>query len=413
MVLDNNSIVFITPYSYLALPYYYAILPFIKKYQTIYLHLRDPYISSESINVLKLKKDILNHFDSFYDFPSKEYESLRDSTKLTRISQFLTLFKTAQTVKKYKTIIENFLDDKNPKAVISSSDLAINDKITSIWCKKNNVPFFIIQPAFLEGVVAKSSRLKVTFPRLMFYYLFNKFLGAPIFLRRNIYGNEAPWGKLLLWGDYFKLDSQRENTFIVGNPVFDRFFKEFSPDRSRKNQIVFCTQEIDKIFGKNLFDKVNNIILHAIKELPELTFYIKVHPRENITKYENIFVQHDYPNLRVVKDYDLHQLFKESDLQISVMSFTSVEAAAIGIPVITIAFPEFYKSNIDHFRGEIDIRVTDIQEITDAISYALSSEYWEQFLQKRKNYFTKMMHSMDGNSSERAANTILSLISNN
>jgi hypothetical protein len=399
-------------YSYLALPYYYSIIPYIPTYQTIYLHLRDPYLETDESKVIQMKEEVLKQFDDFYDFHCEEYHTLAQRRKRTKLSRLLFPFRTASAVRKYKASINEFLSNKKPKAVISSSDLSINDKIAAAWCRQNNVPFLIIQPAFLEGVVAGSNRSKVTFPRLILYYVFNKILGAPIFLRHNIYGNEAQWGHLLLWGDYFKLDRKRKHTYIVGNPVFDKFFNDFSDKKPTANQIVFCTQEIDKIFGRELFDKVNRILLHAIQELPEFTFYIKVHPREDIEKYENVFSQSKYPNLKVVKTYNLYQLFKESALQISVMSFTSMEAAALGIPIITIAFPEFYENNVDHFRGEIDLRVTDIQEIKKQITYAVSAEYWEEFLQRREKYFNQIMHSMDGKSSERAAKSIISIISN-
>ena len=97
------------------------------------------------------------------------------------------------------------------------------------------------------------------------------------------------------------------------------------------------------------------------------------------------------------------------DIQISVASFSSFEAAATGLPIIIIR-PESDIIFPDHFNNDIEIRVTEINEIKNAIELALTEEYWESFKEKRLHYFNKTLYSTDGQSSKRVADKIKLLI---
>ena len=114
-----------------------------------------------------------------------------------------------------------------------------------------------------------------------------------------------------------------------------------------------------------------------------------------------------------MKNVNLYELFKECDIQVSVKSGSSLEAASMGIPVITVVPTELYNQITDFFRGEINIRVTSGEEFIAAINRLLDSNYWPIFLEKREKYFDNIMHSADGQSSKRTAETILNIIENN
>ena len=251
---------------------------------------------------------------------------------------------------------------------------------------------------------------KVSFIKKILYFVSKFFLGVSIYRKQEIYGNEDPNNYLLLWGEYFVLDPNRINTFFIGNPAFDNLFKSFSGVRTLKKNIVICTQNLDDLFSKKLYLQITNLYIQVIKNRPDLFFFIKVHPREPIEKYKKIFDENELTNIEIIKDCNLHDLFQKCDIQISVTSYTILEAAVMGLPVISISHPVIKKSFLDHFRGEIDIPVSSTNEMLEAIITVRSEEYWEKFIKKRDKYFKKMMYSTDGNSGKRAAKIIKKLI---
>lgn len=81
----------------------------------------------------------------------------------------------------------------------------------------------------------------------------------------------------------------------------------------------------------------------------------------------------------------------------------------MGLPIIIIKPKERVKFP-DHFREEIDIRVTEVEGIVNAINLALSDKYWNEFLEKREKYFRKILYSTDGQSAKRIAEVIKRLV---
>ena len=98
-----------------------------------------------------------------------------------------------------------------------------------------------------------------------------------------------------------------------------------------------------------------------------------------------------------------------SYIQISVASFTSIEAAAMGLPIIIVR-PDNKMNFFSHFGEDIDIRVINKRDIVYSIDLARSNKYWKQFLNKREKYFKKVLFSTDSHSAQRVANVIKSLI---
>ena len=303
----------------------------------------------------------------------------------------------------YKKSLTNYLYKINPNLIITSSDMATSHRVMFSWCKRNKVPYIILQPSFIEGIPQKYGLIKRAK-----HLVVNKVFGLPVYRKQSLYGNESQKSFLFIWGKYFINNPNRKNMFILGNPAFDALFNNFNTKREIKKKILICTESLD-FFGKEIFNKVNDIYLEAIKSKPDLTFYVKVHPREAIEKYETIFPKSKFPNVKVVKNIDLYELFNLCDIQLSVASFSSIEAAALGIPIIIVR-PHNTMKILDHFRKEIDIRVTKEEEIVDALNFALSDEYWYQFLDKRKKYFEKLLYSTDGQSAKRVAEVIKGLI---
>jgi hypothetical protein len=400
---QNTKIIFTAAYSYLALPQYIPVLAYLRNIKKIYINFNDPvsvrYDFSPSFSLIK------KHFDAYLELKPVRSNVHHKKHIWGLIKTKLGEIKTAII---YKKNIFSLLNETRPSAVISSSDISFSDKIIQMWCYKEKVPFIILQPAFLDAALV--NRFSIKFSQQVQYLLLNRILKLPLVTKQKIFGNESNNSFLLLWSKNFILNSNRKNMYFVGSPAFDHLFKSFKMEREVNNVILICTEDIDTFLGKEALNEILKIYSKAFKERPDLTFYMKVHPREPIEKYNSVFPQSKYPNVKILKDYDLYDLFAISDIQISINSASSLEAAAFGIPVITIT-PEFIHRKIqDFFRGEINIRVSKPDEIMKAIDTAFSENYWKEFILKRKKYFETSFNYIDGSSSKNTAETIISII---
>ena len=382
-----NKILYSSSSLYLTFPQFKTLIPELKDFKHILINVNELLTKKIDNNYIKEKK-VAQIFDIF----------------INPILKNEIHFDTLNSYRRYKKILTTYLYKINPDAIISGSDLSVSDKVMFSWCEKKNIPFIILQPSFIDAFPEKYG-LK----RNIRYVILNKILRLPALRKHNLYGNESQKSYLFLWSKYFVNNSKRVNVFILGNPAFDKLFNNFSIERKIKNRILICTENLPlNLFGKNFLNKVNEIIIKAITSKKEINFYIKVHPRETIEKYKKLFPKSEFPNVVVVKNKDLYKLFDLCDIQISVASFTSFEAAAMGLPIITIR-PD-NKIVFDHFKQEIDIRVTNTDEIVAAINLSLSDEYWKRFIEQREKYFKKMLYSTDGQSSKRVAAVIRKLI---
>ncbi|MHA2225650.1 MAG: hypothetical protein ACXAC8_10630 [Candidatus Hodarchaeales archaeon] len=389
--MKKNTIIFLATYAYLAIPQYKAIIPNLKYFRKILLNTRD-LLSTKYDNKFITQDIIKTYFDDYFELEDV-FSGIRGQ------------WKKYKAFKRVKHLIISYLNEIAPEAIISCSDQSMSDKIISSWCKKNKKTFIILQPSFISGMYYK----KFGLTHKMKYLIINTFLGVPKYRKQHLFGNEAEWTHLVLWSKYFAENLKRQNMHFVGNPAFDKIFNDFKEDRILEDNVLICTQNIEAMVGKKELNQVLQMYIQAIKTKSDLTFYIKVHPRESIKKYKKIFPKNEFPNVRVVQEDNLYDLFRLCDVQISVSSYTSFEAAAKGLPII-IVNPRDIFHFIDHFRQEIEIKVTNIKKIADAIDLARSDQYWQEFIEKRKKYFNYMVCSTDGQSGKRAAEKISEII---
>ncbi len=394
---NRNVIVFLSAYSYLSNPHFFSVAPKLNEYTTIFLDVKDPVSTAFNKAYYQNKELILSYFDIFHELEELPFDIGKSITKWEKIKKF-------KVFKKYKEMIETYLNKINPYAVVSCSDLNTSDMIASHWCKKRNRPFIILQPAIVFDKRKKNYGIK----HKIKYLVVNRLLGIPKYKKQPIFGNEATWGYLFLWGEEFVLNANRGNTYFVGNPAYDDLFNAFAEDRTIKNNILICTDHLAEI-SSTLNQKVIKMYIEAIKARTNLNFYLKVHPREPLEDYERIFNKKEYSNVKIVRDYDLIELYNICDVLISVNSTVLLDAAAMGLPIITLNPNNEFKF-VDHFREKVNIKVIKAENLAKAIDLALSDDYWKIFLERREKYFNQRFSSSDGQSGERVAKKIKELI---
>lgn len=386
--MNDYRILYSSSAIYLTFLQFKTLIPELKDFKHILINVKEKYSKNLDDNYIK-EKNVNQIFDLYIE--------LKNEIILESLNGF----------RKYKKEIFKYLYKINPNAIISGSDLSGSDRILFLWCRRKKIPFIILQPSFISAFPAKYGLI-----RNFKYIIYNKIFNIPIYQKQDIYGNESQKSHLFLWGKYFINNPKRKNCYILGNPAFDELFRNFSPDRKIKNTVLICTDNlpVHKV-GENYLNLVNQTFQKAFESKPEILFYLKVHPRESIEKYKKIFPMDKFPNVEIIKERNIYELINLSDIQISVASYTSFEAAAMGVPIITIR-PDENVNVFDQFKREIDIRVNNPDDIGNAISFCLSDKYWDEFLKKREKYFQSRLYSTDSQSSKRVASKIKKLISN-
>lgn len=394
----KQNIIFIPTYYYLSNPLFFSITKKISKYEKIYLNTKDLW----QYNKGKIDSDeILKYFNKYYEV---DRISNQKNNKFSKI-------KMVFAIKKFSKNFKNILYELKPITIITTSDMTPSWRICNKWARKNNVPIIIIQPSFFDF-----KKNNYDFKKRFKHLLYNKILNIPYFSRQGYIGNEDKNNYLFLWSEYFKQYYKNkpiyDNIYITGNPVFDKYFNEckkkndtyykilnISPD---KNIITFCTQWIDK--------ELINIVKRTIVVNKEFYFIIKVHPNEDIEKYNKAFKEVDNINYKIVKDINLHKLYEITDVQVSLpSSYSSFEAIALGIPIILINLKNKYEF-VDFFNNEIELRASTSIELSNQIKKCLTEKYINEFKFKRKKYLKSRLTYLDGKCGERVADRIKEII---
>jgi capsule polysaccharide export protein KpsC/LpsZ len=267
-----------------------------------------------------------------------------------------------------------------------------------------------MQPSFLE--VAPETR-KEKISRVAVYLLFNKLLKTPIGRRQHYYGCERKTNYNLLWSNAFSNQiKDMKNTFYVGNPLLDKFATKKVNIEVTNPFALICTQPYDKLVDMGILKshqalEMITMLTQIVIQNPDVYFYIKVHPSEDETKYEDLFEGIDTDNFQIRKDIPISELLKLVDVQVSMASYTSFEAVVAGVPIIII-HPEFINF-FDQFNGEVELRADCVECFNIDLQTALRPWYRQTFSAARKEYLNKKL-SYFGCSAETTANTIKKVV---
>lgn len=307
----------------------------------------------------------------------------------------------------FKAKLEKQLNRLNPDAIVTTSDLGRNTaRMVPAWAEKNGVPFIVIQPSFIN-----LDRGKHALKHRLYYLLFNRILDFPLVTKQKVFGNESRRNYLFLWGEYFRncykgLEIEK-NIYLTGNPAFDPIFKgetgydDVGVDLPQGKPIIaICLQPMETLIGEKGLSEVNDFYRFAITHNPGLYFVIKLHPRDDMDRYKRAFADLDERNYTIVRNVNLHSLFRASDVQVSVNSFSSFEAVVFGVPIVLVN-PEGITRRPDFFNNEIELRANTPEEFSQHLTRCLTEEYKEEFQLKRGKYLQSRLGFLDGRSGER------------
>ena len=142
-------------------------------------------------------------------------------------------------------------------------------------------------------------------------------------------------------------------------------------------------------------------VLLSLKELNLLdNLVIKIHPNENGRRHKWVMDELKIEGPVIVKDYDILELIKSSNLFLSRSSFSVLEAMIIGTPVIVLDYinVDFYFSGSYKFLEEKDlITARNQKSLSEAIKKLINNnDVYNQYSQKIKQ-LAKGYSYYDGN----------------
>ncbi|MBN1901432.1 CDP-glycerol glycerophosphotransferase family protein [Candidatus Sumerlaeota bacterium] len=420
----KRKLLFIPSYYYLTNPLYESILRKRPDWHTVYFDSQDPrFYQLNKRNAQKKTiqamfdeaceisiQDMLPYFSYYFMFVREDIPPC----KKWDISRFPRYWE-------YQRRVFTALDRIKPDGIIQATDIAYSSKLVDSWARKRKVNVFTIQPSFIDFVLfRKRHSFKTKIKNVLKQYI----LRIPLDPIQFVYGNEYPRGWLFLWGEYFR-DFYKgtpiyDHIRITGNPVFDEVLKhaesgDHSPLRSAlgippgKKVILICTQDLKRIIGNESSLLIQTLYLELVKNLPEHYFIVKVHPREEPEQYHRIFEKVPPGIIQIIQDKRLHELFPITDVQVSVSSYSSLEAVVFGVPIVLVN-PSNRIRLFDYFNGEVELKATDSENLVRNVKKALSLDYRSIFLPKREKFLEKRLGFLDGECAARVIEEINRII---
>ncbi|MFX0178500.1 MAG: DUF354 domain-containing protein, partial [Candidatus Hodarchaeota archaeon] len=175
---------------------------------------------------------------------------------------------------------------------------------------------------------------------------------------------------------------------VTGRPRYEHFHKgeieklEEVKDIFNAKQYEFNSKKFTILLTTNPIDERSNekIITSVVNSLKKLNLIdnliIKLHPREDGEVHKKI-LRNLGVNPIIVKDYNILQLIKSSDLLLSRVSNTVIESMIIGTPVILLDFINvnfIFTSRYVFTEDKSLISVKDQNELTDILHKLIKNE---------------------------------------
>jgi len=213
-----------------------------------------------------------------------------------------------------------------------------------------------------------------------------------------------------VWGENYKklLISHTniyniDNVSVVGQVRTDNLVQNGYLKTSKKSgilKIVYATQ-----YFRDLLEPATIMLFKALNLMKEdYELIIKLHPVDlNFEFYEEMVEKFHIKNCKIMKDGDLYELIKWSDLIISVHSTVVVEAALMNKPSICIILPKYNDAG-GFVKDGVSFGVKDENEL---LEYMVKINLEDMTLNTNiQNYIVDNFYKLDGKVTERIVNII-------
>ncbi len=243
----------------------------------------------------------------------------------------------------------------------------------------------------------------------------------------------AVWGKISR-DNLLRYGVSDDKIVITGAPRFDYYIK-LNKNKSKKNEIkksIYAQYEIDKNKKLILFApshvfyherlsnfhlnqteilKIYEIVLGAIKDLPNCYLIIKLHPGDKKKHIpEEIIRTLGMNNVSVVTDFNIAKFIVSCDCLITSWSTTGTEAMILEKPIISIKLRK-QKYHVKYIDYGAAIEVSNINDLKSNLLSIFKNPH--SLKQKQDTYLKDDIHKFDGLSVLRVSKLIDEMIPNN
>ncbi|MGB5912521.1 MAG: UDP-N-acetylglucosamine 2-epimerase, partial [Promethearchaeia archaeon] len=259
-----------------------------------------------------------------------------------------------------------FIGNNLPALVVIANDYSKRGRSEIGYFKLRNIPVVYIPHAGIPIMEELATNSEVSYITVS-GEIENKYLMS----------KGEPKDKIIVTGRprYQHFHKGKIQRLLKIRDIFDARKYEFN---ANKFTILLTTSPIDNKSN----EKIITSVVSSLKELNLIdNLIIKLHPRENGIIHKKVLDKLEV-NPIIVKDYDILELIASSNLLLSGISNTVLEAMIIGTPVVLLDFINvnfIFTSRYVFTEDKSLISVKDQNELTDIL----------QKLIKNKDFYTK------------------------
>jgi len=267
----------------------------------------------------------------------------------------------------------NFIGNTPPVLVVISNDNSIRGRLETGYFKLKNIPVVYIPHSgilIMEELATKSEVSCIAVP------------GE--FEKEYLSHKGEPNDKIIVTGRprYEQFHKGKIEKLIEVKDKFNARKYKFS---SKKFTILLTTNPIDEKSN----EKIISSVVNSLKELNLIdNLIIKLHPREDGKIHKKILRKFGVDPI-IVKDYDILQLIKSSNLLLSRVSNTVVESMIIGTPVILLDFINvnfIFSSRYVFTEEKFLIKVKSQKELRDVLQKLIENkDFYTKYSEDLKN----------------------------
>jgi hypothetical protein len=328
--------------------------------------------------------------------------------------------------------IKHFLDVERPRLVVVGSDLGgLYVRLLLSCCHRANVQTMILAssasgpPSNDSGggqghQISRSTKSILQLLKLDRVALFDNWkIGS--FDTEALIAVPGP----VLKEELLRHGVSEDRIFITGDPAHDAIYELMQePTAQIRSEvcdrlswpatghlIVYCTEVIHEILGREYLARLNRLLVEAFAALPaDFRVVVKLHPRETPQTealFRDAFSGERYS---VRRDLDLLRLIRAADLCIGHYSKSLVDAVVLGTPVGCINFARDEKRML--FDASFDeIRIEGERDLCKIRGLVENAETRRVVEHKLRNWRLRYAAAIDGQSSNRNAALISKILS--
>ena len=207
------------------------------------------------------------------------------------------------------------------------------------------------------------------------------------------------------------LGFQKSNLIVTGNPMYDSFFQQIkkSTELNNPKKILFAPSTLYEHGFCSLKDQ-NFTTQQIVKKISEnsdkFKLLVKIHPStSSISEYETLIHQID-PNIPIFQKGGIEDYLDDVDIVISSQTSTAEIYALLAHKKIVIC--NFFDSEIDLLVKEgIAISCSKPNMILSSLDDSIQLDTYDF---ARNNFIKKFMYKLDGNSSKRILDNLITIL---